>query len=187
MGIQIGTQTVTLEKRLGSFRVNKDLENNKAELEVEWVLGYWDEEGNWHTTKKGVKRLSPSELLYILGLKESQLGFSATEDNAVGELFNKALYALITDQIPLKTLLTVNPVDSSGNLIEEAIIEIYDEEGKLVDIIEPGQETELPILSDATLIIDAFDYKLHKEKLGMLAGTIEKTVVLVPEDSTSSQ
>lgn len=177
MGLEVGTATVTLEKRWRNVSINKTMDTpSQLVITVDVDTGFYNEENEWVTTKSETLVLEGDAPWFLFSLTESHLGL---EEQPLGHIVDTAIYGVLSGQVPVKAQLTVLAEDAeTGNPITATYR--IEKDGHTIYYGNADVPATLPILLDVKLVVEAPGYQPHEESLPSLVGTVTLPVGLVP-------
>ena len=175
MGIIIESKTFTIERRYQGISISKNLDTNELVVTITVVEGFYDGNDRWNTTNTYNTYISGDAVLYIMGMKPSNLGLKTT---AIGETLNTLVYAILQGSIQLDATLTISAKDPDGKAVSGYALL------KKGDIIYgqtpvPGL-IRTPLLLGATLEVHADGYQPFTKTYPVLQGNITEEVTLTP-------
>ena len=174
MGIELKQETVTIERRYSSITIVKDLNKGNVRVNIEWVDGFYDENGNWVTTNVGMESINPDTVEILMSLDQNALG---TQDGMVGTLLNTMAYGVITGQIPTTAQVTINAQDENGNPVH-ALINVYNRHGDLLLSAYTGTPFTTPAMLAPKIEIVSEGFEPFEKVYEKFVETVEDTVTL---------
>ena len=107
MGIPITQKTVTLEKRLKSIHINRNLVSNEIAITIESETGYYDTNSVWKKVEDERFYLNGDIVLVLMGLNKNSLSY-----DKLGELIEYMAYGIISGEIKTTATFNVTALDS---------------------------------------------------------------------------
>ncbi len=181
MGLTVGQIQTTLERRYSELRVIKDLHRNAVQIVISYVDGFYAQDGSWRTVDYGTTTVEGDAVLAIMSLTPTHLGL---QTNAIGPALDKAVYGVLSGQIPLKAALSVRVVDQAGKPVS-ATVSVA--KGDVKYGIQQGAEVvfDLPVLVGVRVTAEAEGYQPATEDIAVLQGNKSLTLTLTPLGETA--
>lgn len=178
MGLAVGQIQTTLERRYSELRIVKDLHRNTVQVVIAYADGFYAQDGSWRTVDSGMLTIEGDAVLAIMGLTPSRLGL---QTRAIGPVLDRAIYGVLSGEIPLRTTLSVRVVDQDGKPVR-ATISVA--KGDVKYGIQQGAEVvfDLPVLVGVKVLAEAEGYKPASKDLAVLQGEMSLTLTLAPQE-----
>ena len=178
MGLTVGQIQTTLERRYSELRVVKDLHRNTVQVVIAYADGFYAQDGSWRTVDSGMLTIEGDAVLGIMGLTPSRLGLPTS---AIGAVLDRAIYGVLSGEIPLRTTLSVRVVDQDSKPVR-ATVSVA--KGDVKYGIQQGAEVvfDLPVLVGVKVIAEAEGYQPASQDLAVLQGEMSLTLTLTPQE-----
>jgi len=177
MGIQVGSKTVSLEKRYRRLVVDKDMNNNNAFVRVEAETGYYDDDGTWMTTKTENVDVTGDTMWYLFGMKQSDVGLT---DASLGEHLETVLYSVLANQVPITAEITATVTDVNNTPVD-AKVSVVRSNGGVVAWSTSNTPFTVPVTLNATVEVEAQGYVGQFQEFPILVGTVPVSFTLEEE------
>jgi hypothetical protein len=178
MGLTVGQIQTTLERRYSELRVVKDLHRNTVQVVITYADGFYAQDGSWRTVDSGMLTIEGDAVLAVMGLTPSRLGL---QTSAIGAVLDRAIYGVLSGEIPLRATLSVRVVDQDGKPVR-ATVSVA--KGDLKYGIQQGAEVvfDLPVLVGVKVLAEAEGYQPASQDLAVLRGEMSLTLTLTPQE-----
>lgn len=181
MGLTVGNISTTLERRYSELRIVKDLHRNTVQVVITYADGFYAQDGSWRTVDTGTMTLEGDAVLAIMGLTSSRLGMRTS---AIGAVLDRAIYGVLSGEIPLRSTLSVRVVDQDGKPVR-ATVSVT--KGEVKYGIQQGAEVvfDLSVLVGVKVQAEAEGYQPASKDFPVLQGETSLTLTLIPEEAPS--
>ncbi len=179
MGLTVGQIQTTLERRYSELRIVKDLHRNTVQVIIAYADGFHAQDGSWRTVDSGTLTIEGDAVLAIMSLTASRLGLRTS---AIGPVLDKAIYNVLSGEIPLRATLSVRVVDPEGRPVR-ATVSVA--KGDVKYGIQQGAEVvfDLPVLVGVKVLAEAEGYQPASKDLAVLQGEVSLTLTLTPQEN----
>ena len=181
MGLTVGNISTTLERRYSELRIVKDLHRNTVQVVITYADGFYVQDGSWRTVDTGTMTLEGDAVLTVMGLTSSRLGLRTS---AIGAVLDRAIYGVLSGEIPLRSTLSVRVVDQDGKPVRATVSVMKDD---VIYGIQQGTEVvfDLSVLVGVKVQAEAEGYQPASKDFPVLQGETSLTLTLIPEEAPS--